>query len=191
LTTPLPAAMSAENSNLDASSTPDARPVSSASEAKSRPDSSSRPLRAWRNRARTGLIITLIGLFIFLIGARPSLFGLDRSPVIGFVQISVFLIGLAIICLGGFISLRSIWRNQEMSIPAEIGMRLVATGYVIAVFAGMADIFGMGSHHMPSLFFGPWQARGVEIGELLIGIGFIMLLPFNRAERKLTPKSGD
>jgi hypothetical protein len=179
--TAMPAAPSQSSVKPEPSVPPATSPVSSASEV----SSSSRPLRSWRNRARTGLIITLVGLVVFLIGARPSLFGLDRSPVIGFVQIAVFLIGLAIICLGGFISLRSIWKQQEMSIPAEIGMRLVATGYVIAVFAGMADIFGMGSHSLPRPFFGPWQASGVEIGELLIGIGFVLLLPFNHSERKL------
>ena len=88
------------------------------------------------------------------------------------------------ICLGGYISLRSIWKEDELSIPAEIGMRLVATGYVIAVFAGMADIFGMGSHPLPGYpYFGPWQARGVEMGQLLIGVGFVMLLPFKKIER--------
>jgi hypothetical protein len=147
------------------------------------PDTPSRPLRNWRRRARTGLVITLVGFIVFLIGARPSLFGLDRSPVIGFVQIAVFLVGLAVICLGGYISLRSIWKEEELSIPAEIGMRLVATGYVIAVFAGMADIFGMGSHPLPGYpYFGPWQARGVEMGQLLIGVGFVMLLPFKKIE---------
>jgi hypothetical protein len=149
------------------------------------PDTPSRPLRRWRNRARTGLIITLAGFIVFLVGARPSMFGLDRSPVIGFVQIAVFLVGLAVICLGGYISLRSIWKDEELSIPAEIGMRLVATGYVIAVFAGMADVFGMGSHPLPGYpYFGPWQARGVEIGQLVIGVGFVMLLPFKKLERK-------
>ena len=39
-------------------------------------------------RIRTGLSITLIGLLVFLVGARPALFDLDRSPVVGFVQIS-------------------------------------------------------------------------------------------------------
>ncbi len=146
------------------------------------PDTPSRPLRRWRRRARTGLIITLVGFIIFLVGARPSLFNLDRSSVIGFVQIAVFLIGLAVICLGGYISLRSIWKDEQPSIPAEIGMRLVATGYVIAVFAGMADIFGMGSHLLPNPYFGPWQARGVEIGQLLIGVGFVMLLPFKKID---------
>jgi hypothetical protein len=167
-----------------ASSSPADPPLPS-TDRSSKPDSRSRPLRGWRRRARAGLIMTLVGFIVFLIGARPSLFDLDRSSVVGFIQIAVFLVGLAIICLGGYTSLRSIWRDQELSIPAEIGMRLVATGYVIAVFAGMADVFGMGSHNVPNPFFGPWQARGVEIGELLIGIGFVMLLPFKKNQPKL------
>ncbi len=142
------------------------------------PEVPTRPLRYWRRRARVGLTATLIGFLIFLMGARPSLFGLDRSPVIGFVQIAVFLVGLAIICIGGYVSLRSLWKEQILSIPADVGQRLVATGYVITVFAGMADIFGMGSHPLPGVpYFGEWQARGVELGMGLIAIGFLMMLP--------------
>ena len=130
-------------------------------------------------RVRFGLLVTLIGLIIFLIGAQPSLFGLDRSPVVGFVQISVFLVGLAIICIGGYIGLMAFWRNGERTIAAEIGSRLVATGYVVAVFAGMADVFGFGTQNPPSIpVFGPWQATGVQIGEFLIAIGFLLLVPF-------------
>ncbi len=47
-----------------------------------------------RGRMRIGLAMTVFGYLLFLLGARPSLFNLDRSRVIGFVQISVFLIGL-------------------------------------------------------------------------------------------------
>lgn len=146
---------------------------------------STRPLRYWRRRARIGLILTLAGLLVFLIGARPVMFGFDRSPIIGFVQIAVFLVGLAIICIGGYISLRSLWGNQPISIAADIGLRLVATGYVIAVFAGMADIFGFGSQPLPKLpFFGPWQARGVEAGQVIIAIGFLMLMPYGLRGRR-------
>jgi len=129
-------------------------------------------------RVRTGLVLTLFGLLIFLVGARPAFFGLDRSPVVGFVQISVFLVGLAIVCIGGYIGLMSFWRNGSRTIAAEIGSRLVATGYVVAVFSGMADVFGFGSHVPPQVpFFGPLQATGVEIGEVLITIGFLLLIP--------------
>lgn len=144
-----------------------------------------RPLRYWQRRARTGLLLTLIGFTIFLIGARPGMFNIDRSPIIGFVQIAVFLVGLAIICIGGYISMTSLWREMPTSIAADIGLRMVATGYVIAVFAGMADIFGFGSHPLPKLpFFGPWQARGVEVGQAFIAIGFLLLLPFKHQEKK-------
>lgn len=134
-----------------------------------------------RRRIRVGLTVTLVGFVIFLIGARPSIFGLDRSPVIGFVQIAVFLIGLALICIGGYLSMMALWKKQQPSIAADLGLRLVCTGYVIAVFAGMADIFGMGSHPLPGLpFFGHWQARGVEIGQAIIAIGFLLLIPFKK-----------
>jgi hypothetical protein len=81
--------------------------------------------------------------------------------------------------------LRSLWGNQPISIAADIGLRLVATGYVIAVFAGMADIFGFGSQPLPKLpFFGPWQARGVEAGQVIIAIGFLMLMPYGLRGRR-------
>jgi len=136
-------------------------------------------------RIRVGLVVTLTGLFVFLLGARPSLFGMDRSPIIGFVQIAVFLIGLAIICIGGYICLAALWTNTPRSIAADFGLRFVSTGFVIAVFAGMADVFGFGSHQFPTLpYFGPWQARGVEIGEAIIALGFLLLLPRGHGEEK-------
>ncbi|HEY4692652.1 MAG TPA: hypothetical protein VIH16_04390 [Bellilinea sp.] len=138
-------------------------------------------------RIRTGLVITLAGLVIFLLGARPALFGADRSPVIGFIQIAVFLVGLALVCLGGYLSLMALWKDRQTSIVADIGLRLVATGYVIAVFAGMADIFGFGSHPLPGIpYFGAWQARGVEIGQAMIAIGFLMLIPLRPSRTETT-----
>jgi hypothetical protein len=131
----------------------------------------------------------LLGLFVFLLGARPSLFGLDRSPVVGFIQVSVFSVGLGIICLGGYIGLTGFWKNGSRTISADIGSRLVATGYVIAVFAGMADVFGMGTQTFPRVpFFGPWQATGVEIGQVLIAVGFVLLIPYQRRKLSRPPK---
>jgi hypothetical protein len=136
-----------------------------------------------RLRMRLGLILTLFGLLVFLIGARPAIFGLDRSPVVGFVQIAVFLVGLAIICLGGYISLMTFWKNGLRTIAADIGSRLVATGYVVAVFSGMADVFGFGTQAPPRIpFFGPWQSTGVQVGEVLIAIGFMLMIPFRRSK---------
>lgn len=141
-----------------------------------------------RRRIRWGLSITLVGFIVLLIGIRPSVFGLDRSPVIGFVQIAVFLIGLALMCLGGYISMLALWKNQTPSIAADIGVRLVSTGYVIAVFSGMADVFGFGSHPLPKIpYFGPLQVLGVEVGEGLVALGFLLLIPYAKL---FTPKRG-
>jgi len=131
-------------------------------------------------RVRAGLWTTLFGLFVFLVGAKPGWFGWDRSPVVGFVQIAVFLVGLAIICVGGYTGLLALWKGQQRTIAADIGTRLVSTGYVVAVFAGMADVFGMGSHLRPAIpYFGPLQAAGVLVAEITIAIGFLLLIPYN------------
>lgn len=132
-------------------------------------------------RIRLGLAMVILGLLVFTLGVQPALFGLDRSPVVGFVQIAVFLIGLAIICLGGYLVLNALWNGRQKTIAADIGYRLVTTGYVIAAVSGMADVFGFGSQPFPDVpYFGPWQASGVMFGQVLITIGFIMLIPFPR-----------
>jgi hypothetical protein len=131
--------------------------------------------------ARLGirLAIAVFGLVVFVLGLNPGLFGLDRSPVVGFVQLAVFLVGLAIICLGGYLTLTALWGSQEKTIAADIGYRTVATGYVVVVASGMADVFGFGSQPFPATpYFGQWQALGVMIGEIFIIIGFFLMIPY-------------
>lgn len=132
-------------------------------------------------KVRIGLIILLFGYFVFIIGVDPGIFQLDRSPVMGFVQISVFLVGLALICMGGYICLNTLWNGTNKTIAADIGFRLVSTGYVISVVSGMADVFGFGTHPFPKVpYFGTLQAVGVMIGEIVIIIGFILLIPYKK-----------
>jgi hypothetical protein len=131
-------------------------------------------------RIRISLITVFGGFLLFMIGAKPDWFGWDRSEVVGFVQIALFLAGLAIICLGGYVGMLTLWWGYERTIISEIGTRLAATGFVVAVFAGMADIFGMGSQSFPQTpYFGPWQATGVLIGQGIIALGFILFIPFH------------
>ena len=102
--------------------------------------------------------------------------------MVGFIQIAVMLLGLAVICVGGYAAVHGLWRRQTPSIAADIGMRLVSTGYVVTVFSGLADIFGIGSHPLSTVpFFGVWQARGMEIGCAIIAIGFIMMFPYRKS----------
>ena len=137
-----------------------------------------------RGRVRLGLIVLLLGFLLFVLGAGPGVFGIDRSEVTGFLQISVFLVGLAVLCMGGYITLSALWNGNEKTIVADIGLRLVSTGYVVAVASGMADVFGIGSHPFPAIpYFGPLQATGVMIGEGIIIIGFLMLIHFPKAKK--------
>lgn len=131
-------------------------------------------------RIKLGLALAFVGYLIFLLGARPSLFGLDRSPVVGFVQISVFLVGLAIISVGSYLTLDALWPEGQKSIAAQIGPRLISTGYVICIFTGMADVFGLGSHPLPDVFFGPLQARGMGLGMMTIAAGFLLMIRYTR-----------
>ena len=137
-------------------------------------------------RVRFSLISVTLGLLIFTIGAKPNWYGWDRSPVVGFIQIAVFLVGLALMCLGGFVGLSALWGKDQRSIIADIGLRLVGTGYVISVFTGLADVFGMGSQPLPDVpYFGPWQAGGVLIGQFVIALGFLMVIPYHFYFQKL------
>lgn len=141
-----------------------------------------------RLKLRLGLGMVFVGLFLFIIGSDPGLFGLDFSPVVGFVQITVLLVGLALISIGGYTALNLLWEAQEKSITADIGSRLVATGYVLAAASGMADVFGFGSQPFPAIpHFGQFQALGVMIGQVVITAGFILMIRVPNARRHDTP----
>ena len=140
-------------------------------------------IQNWTLRRRLGVGIAMAGLLIFVLGAEPARFGLDLSLSIGFLQITVFSLGLFAICLGGSVTLGALWPDGERSIAADLGLRVAWTGYVISLVSGMADIFGLGTRPLGQdvPFFGYWQSRGVLAGELLILLGFLMMIPYHRS----------
>jgi hypothetical protein len=128
-----------------------------------------------------GLLFTLGGFMLFIVGAQPSIFSLDRSPITGFIQIAMFTTGLGVMCLGGYWSLSSLWNGYPKSITADIGLRLIATGYVISLGSGLADIIGFGSQTLPIIpSFGDWQKLGVLVGLAVIAVGFLLMMPFGQ-----------
>jgi len=66
---------------------------------------------------------------------------------------------------------------------ADFGTRTIATGYVICFFTALADAFGFGTNPMPNVFLGKLQSQGLIIGMAIIGIGFLMLLPYRRPQQ--------
>ena len=146
------------------------------------------PLDTFKRRTQLNMLLTFIGFMVYLLGIRPDFFQMDRSPVIGFIQITVTIVGLAILCLGGYLTISGLWRGRPKSIAAQIGIRLVSTGLVIAVFSALADFFGFGSHPYPESlpYLGKWQVLGIQIGENMIAFGFILMIPFPKI--RLFPK---
>ena len=130
------------------------------------------------------MTIVLFGLFIFLIGMWPDLIGMDRSPVVGFVQIGVWLTGLAILLLGAYATIRVIRNGIPTSLRADVGLRLISTGYVVAGVASLADFIGVGAQRMPFITFGPVQVIGLVTGVLLSLLGIILYWPLG-AERQV------
>jgi len=131
---------------------------------------------------RFGITLTILGMAVFTVGAMPGWFGLDISEAVGFIQVAVFSGGLLMICIGGSYTLGSLWPRHWRSIPADIGLRLAWSGWVFAVVSALADVFGLGTRPLAVsfTFFGPWQARGVMIGEAIMLIGFVLMIPFQK-----------
>jgi uncharacterized membrane protein YedE/YeeE len=85
-----------------------------------------------------------------------------------------------------------LWNNHPKTILADIGLRVVSTGFVIAVISGLADVFGFGTQLSPEIpFYGPWQAMGVLVGEIMIILGFIFQIPFRFQREESDNPKGD
>ena len=123
------------------------------------------------------MTVVLLGLFVFLIGISPDLIGMDRSPVVGFVQVGVWLTGRAALLLGTYLTIRVIRNGRNQTLRAEVGVRLMATGYVVAAAASLADFIGIGSHTLPGLVFGHLQVLGLVLGVLVSLIGVVLFWP--------------
>jgi hypothetical protein len=133
--------------------------------------------------ARRWMTLVFIGLMIFIIGVEPDLLGLDRSPVVGFVQVGVWLTGLALLLIGAFATVQVVRNNRPTSLRADIGLRLIATGYVVAATASMADFIGIGAQELPYVSFGPIQVMGLAAGVLISLLGVIFYWPRRKGPR--------
>jgi len=126
--------------------------------------------------ARLGLAVIVVGFFIFSIGIFPELVRLDQTPGTGLLQIVVFLFGITVMTLGAYVyAYATRHRAMPRRLREDIGVRLMATGVVIAYATGFADVLGIGSHfgaERPLL--GLFQASGVALGVFVIVVGILM-----------------
>ena len=141
--------------------------------------------------ARLWMTVMFIGLLIFMVGIQPDLIGMNRSITVGFVQIGVWLTGLAILLVAAYSTVRVIRNGKPNSLRADIGIRLIATGYVVAAVGSLADFIGVGAHRMPVVHFGYIQMIGLVTGVLLSMLGVILYMPWtkeaNTEDKTLNP----
>ena len=135
------------------------------------------------------LLLDYAGLFLFLLGFQPGIFGLNRSPVMGYLQAIVFLFGLGMIVVCTY-AIQSLLRpiGQTLTILEDIGVRLSATGYLLFAVSTTADLIGLGSHPLPGApYVGMLQSIGMVISIAIILLGFILHHP---RKVKIAPSAG-
>ena len=126
--------------------------------------------------ARAGAATIATGFLLFLFGVFPEPVGLGLTPGIGIFQIFTFLLGLAVMTLGAYIYAYAT-RHRAMAprLREDVGVRLMATGLVIAWTCGFADLLGIGSHFgLERPLFGPFQALGVTVGVIVSILGLFL-----------------
>lgn len=127
--------------------------------------------------ARFAVAFIVAGFFIFVIGVFPDIIRLNLTPGIGVTQILVFLAGIGLMSFGGYLyTYATRQRARQRRLRHEVGVRLVATGYVLCVVSAIADLIGIGSHNLPdgTPYFGLWQSGGVLLGVLIIVFGLFL-----------------
>lgn len=123
--------------------------------------------------AQFGAALIGLSFVLFVVGLYPQLLRLDLNAGIGLLQIATALFGLAGMTLGAYIYMYATrHRAQPRRLREDVGVRLMATGLVVAFSTGLADVIGIGSHFgQQRPFFGSVQAWGVALGVGLILAG--------------------
>lgn len=126
--------------------------------------------------AQLGAALIGVGFVLFLVGLYPDLLRLNFSEGFGLLQSATFLFGIAWMTLGAYVYMYATrHRSQPRRLREDIGVRLMATGLVVAFTTGLADVIGIGSHFgQQRPFFGPVQAWGVALGVVLILAGLAL-----------------
>ena len=136
------------------------------------------PRRERSRLARAGVTAVVFGLFVFVVALFPQLISQDITPGIGILQIFIALNGLTAMTLGAYLYM---YATRHRALPPRlregVGLRLMATGLVLAYISGLADVLGIGSHPSTAVtrpFLGVWQAGGITFSVLIIAAGILL-----------------
>ncbi len=132
-------------------------------------------------RMSLSLLLAGGGVGAFALGVHPEWLGLATTPEVGFLQIVFMVTGMGVYTGAAIAALRLLWRGRKWSLVAQIGARLMATGYVAFAVSVMADILGLGSQTWPqSAHFGAVQHDGMLVGEGVMALGLLLMYPYRR-----------
>jgi hypothetical protein len=126
--------------------------------------------------ARFGVGVVVFGFTLFVIGIFPDLIRLGLTPGIGLLQIGIFLLGTSVMTLGAYIyAYATRHRAMPRRLREDVGLRLLATGQVVAWTTGFADVLGIGSHYGAERpLLGLLQASGILLGLLITAVGLFL-----------------
>lgn len=124
------------------------------------------------------IILSIVGLLLSLSSVLAQPLGLGRTPEFGALQMAALLGGITCLTLAAYLYLYSLRpRNAPRSLQAGVGVRLSATGLVLAYASGFADLFSIGTHVEPAFqrpYVGPLQVAGLVLGLVAVVVGMIL-----------------
>jgi hypothetical protein len=119
-----------------------------------------------------------LGSALMIVSITAEWLGLDLTPGFGMVQMFQLLLGLTLLTASGYLHIYSLRvHDAPRSLQADIGLRLGASGIVLAYASGFSDLVGIGTHSEPAFarpFVGWLQLTGLAIAVLLISIGLLL-----------------
>jgi hypothetical protein len=127
--------------------------------------------------AKLGVACVVFGFTAFLIGIVPAMVNLDLTSGIGVFQLATILFGIGLMTIGGYMyAYATRHRSMPHRLREDIGLRLMATGYVICAVSGLSDVLGIGTHNLPNNmpYLGLWQSVGLVFGLLVIAFGVLL-----------------
>lgn len=124
------------------------------------------------------LILFTFGLLCVGLALGAPFLKIDNTPGFGMIQMMVFLIGLTLLTLAGFLQISTLRQTDTpRSLQADIGIRLGATGLVFAYISGLSDLLGIGTHiepNFPRPSVGWLQLIGLGLAIVLITLGMVL-----------------
>ncbi len=138
--------------------------------------------------AQVGIAIGTLGAVLAFMGMFPGVTGLDATSGIGVLQITVILVGFALLIVGALLYVQgTFYPGVRHTLAQQIAVRLSATGLLFAAISGLGDLLGFGSHP-PGItdgpFLGYWQAAGLVGGFVVASIGVVLFALLGPSEDK-------